>query len=212
MTTQVSDRVSAFLTKMGVGAGRLIFALDATMSREEMWDAACEIQGEMFAEANRIGGLEVQLVYYRGLDECKASHWTQNARELADLMTRVQCRAGTRKLAGCSRTSTRNTKHKRSTRSFSLATPARKSHTNSTMRRQAYRRCFVFGRAMTLTSKSCFVSARITAGASCEFSSASARQLAELLLCVAAFAAGGRKALSKLNSESARKLLGQLKQ
>src|SRR5215471_18950246 len=55
--------------------GRLIFALDATMSRQPLWDTACQLQAEMFREAAAIGGLDVQLVYYRGLGECRASRW-----------------------------------------------------------------------------------------------------------------------------------------
>ena len=47
--------------------GRLIFALDATMSRQPTWDQACKLQAEMFREAAAIGGLDIQLVYYRGL-------------------------------------------------------------------------------------------------------------------------------------------------
>jgi hypothetical protein len=38
--------------------GRLIFALDATMSRQPTWDTACKLQGEMFLEAQAIGGLD----------------------------------------------------------------------------------------------------------------------------------------------------------
>src|SRR4051794_36839816 len=55
--------------------GRLIFALDATMSRQPTWDTARRLQGEMFREAAGIGGLAIQLVYYRGLGECCASGW-----------------------------------------------------------------------------------------------------------------------------------------
>src|SRR5438105_3812913 len=46
--------------------GRLMFALDATMSRQPTWDVACRLQAEMFREAAAIGGLEIQLIYYRG--------------------------------------------------------------------------------------------------------------------------------------------------
>ena len=53
--------------------GRLIFALDATMSRQPTWDQACHLQAEMFREAAAVGGLDLQLVYYRGLTECRAS-------------------------------------------------------------------------------------------------------------------------------------------
>ncbi len=69
--------------------GRLIFALDATMSRQPMWDTACRLQGDMFAEAAAIGGLDVQLVYYRGLNECRASRWVSDARQLGGLMEKI---------------------------------------------------------------------------------------------------------------------------
>src|SRR6188768_3399767 len=59
--------------------GRLIFALDATMSRQPTWDLACSIQGEMFEAAASIGGLAVQLVYFRGLSESRASPFVTNA-------------------------------------------------------------------------------------------------------------------------------------
>ena len=61
------------------GRGRLIFAMDATASREPSWDRACRIQGEMFEATAALGGLEVQLVFYRGFDECKASQWLSTA-------------------------------------------------------------------------------------------------------------------------------------
>src|SRR5437660_12575794 len=74
--------------------GRLIFALDATMSRQPTWDTACRLQAEMFREAAAIGGLDVQLVYYRGLAECRASPWVSQADRLAELMSRIDCPGG----------------------------------------------------------------------------------------------------------------------
>jgi hypothetical protein len=95
LPTQPSGRVSAFLEKVRANQrGRLIFGLDATASRQETWDTACQLQADMFREAGNIGGLEIQLVYYRGLDECKASHWTTDARELARAMSRIICEGG----------------------------------------------------------------------------------------------------------------------
>jgi hypothetical protein len=55
----------------GIPKARLVFALDATMSRQPTWDLACRLQGEMFATASSVGGLGVQLVYFRGFDECR---------------------------------------------------------------------------------------------------------------------------------------------
>src|SRR5947208_12459859 len=74
--------------------GRLIFALDATMSRQPTWDTACRLQDEMFREAAEIGGLDVQLVYFRGLAECRASRWVSDGTGLGDLMARIDCRGG----------------------------------------------------------------------------------------------------------------------
>jgi len=74
--------------------GRLVFAMDATASREPSWDRACHIQGEMFTETAGLGGLEVQLVYYRGFGECRASRWASNGQELLRFMTSVRCLGG----------------------------------------------------------------------------------------------------------------------
>src|SRR3954470_23726599 len=74
--------------------GRLIFALDATMSRQPMWDSACRLQADMFREAAAIGGLDVQLVYFRGLSECRASRWVSDGAGLGELMGRIDCQGG----------------------------------------------------------------------------------------------------------------------
>ena len=102
ITDRAPDAVSAFVEEMrrapappdAAGRGRLIFALDATASRRPTWDQACSVQGDMFLEADRLGGLDVQLAFYRGYDECKASRWVGQAGELIKLMVRVGCRAG----------------------------------------------------------------------------------------------------------------------
>ncbi len=76
------------------GRGRLIFALDATMSRQPTWDQACALQADMFREAAAAGGLDIQLVYYRGLAECRASPWVAEPQRLGELMSRIDCRGG----------------------------------------------------------------------------------------------------------------------
>src|SRR5262245_25718264 len=95
------SEIDAFLAQVkslapatGAGRGRLIFALDATMSRQPTWDTACRLQADMFREAAAIGGLDVQLVYYRGLSECRASRWVSQAERLGALMERIDCRGG----------------------------------------------------------------------------------------------------------------------
>src|SRR5260370_13800069 len=64
------------------------------MSRRPLWDTACRLQADMFREAAAVGGLDVQLVYYRGLSECRASRWVSQAERLASLMERIDCRGG----------------------------------------------------------------------------------------------------------------------
>src|SRR5712672_3918143 len=97
-----SAEVEQFLEKLkkappahpGGGRGRLIFALDATASREPTWDRACRIQGEMFEATAALGGLDVKLVYYRGFSECKASRWLTTAADLHRAMRAVSCLGG----------------------------------------------------------------------------------------------------------------------
>src|SRR5215470_1315297 len=74
--------------------GRLIFALDATMSRQPTWDRASQLQAEMFREAAAVGGLDLQLVYYRGIGECRASGWVAEPERFGELMSRIDCRGG----------------------------------------------------------------------------------------------------------------------
>ena len=50
------------------------------MSRQPTWDLACELQASMFDAAASVGGLSVQLVYFRGIGESRASPWVADAR------------------------------------------------------------------------------------------------------------------------------------
>ncbi|MEL6289573.1 MAG: hypothetical protein AAFQ35_12445, partial [Pseudomonadota bacterium] len=72
--------------------GRLIFAMDATMSRQPTWDLAQSLQADMFSAVRDVGGLDVQLVYFRGFRECQSSKWVRDPAALARLMTSVSCR------------------------------------------------------------------------------------------------------------------------
>ena len=78
----------------GRGSGRLILALDATMSRQPTWDMACVLQAEMFDAVGKAGSLNVQLVYFRGLRECRASKFVTDTASLKALMTQIDCRGG----------------------------------------------------------------------------------------------------------------------
>ncbi len=100
------NAVADFLNQMArvptTGAkrrGRLIMAIDATLSRQPTWDAAIQVQGDMFVAAAAAGGLDVQLVYFRGLSECRASGWTDQAGKLGDMMSKVACKGGQTQIA-----------------------------------------------------------------------------------------------------------------
>ncbi|MCO6390363.1 VWA domain-containing protein [Aliihoeflea aestuarii] len=95
--------VSAFLKQAralsasrapGAKKGRLILALDATMSRQPTWDLACTLQADMFDAVGKTGRLEVQLVYFRGFGECRSSRFVDDTARLKDLMVRIDCRGG----------------------------------------------------------------------------------------------------------------------
>ena len=76
------------------GRGRLIFALDATMSRQPTWDLAQSLQAKMFEAGASLGGLDVQLVYFRGFNECRASNFVSGGQGLKELMSRIDVRGG----------------------------------------------------------------------------------------------------------------------
>ena len=91
-----SEDIAAFVAKARAmsphaagGRGRLVFALDATMSRQPTWDMACTLQAEMFREAASIGSLDIRLVYYRGLNECRATGWISDSAQLARLKGKI---------------------------------------------------------------------------------------------------------------------------
>src|SRR5262245_48471615 len=87
------------LKPSGAGHGRLIFAMDATMSRQPSWDLALELQADMFKAVKAVGGLDVQLVYFRGYNECQASKWVGDPEALARLMRKVSCQGGFTQIA-----------------------------------------------------------------------------------------------------------------
>ncbi|WP_458093690.1 VWA domain-containing protein [Roseomonas sp. WA12] len=71
---------------------RLLFAVDATASRQPSWDRACHLQAEMFAAA--AGSLSVSLAFYRGQGEFRATPFVTESRALAAAMGGVSCRGG----------------------------------------------------------------------------------------------------------------------
>jgi hypothetical protein len=200
--------------------GRLIFAMDATMSREPAWDNACQIQGEMFRETALLGGLDVQLVYYRGFGECRASRWVGDPKALLRIMTSVSCRAGQTQIERVLSHAKRET-GKRKVDALVFVGDALEEDIDSLGQRAGELGIlgvpvFVFHEGGNPAVRRAFEEiARLSGGAYCPFDMGSARQLRELLRAVAVYAAGGRKALLEFgdrnDSSRIRLLTGQLR-
>jgi hypothetical protein len=180
--------------------GRLIFAMDATMSREPTWDNACQIQGEMFKETASLGGLDVQLVYYRGFGECRASKWVADPNALLRLMTTVTCRAGHTQIERILSHAIRETR-KRKVDAVVFVGDALEENTDALGQRAGELGIlgvpvFLFHEGGDPSVRRAFEEvARLSGGAYCPFDIGSARQLRELLRAVAVYAAGGHRAL-----------------
>ncbi|MGB3503864.1 MAG: VWA domain-containing protein [Xanthobacteraceae bacterium] len=224
-TTSTSADIAAFVAKaravspLAPGArARLVFALDATMSRQPTWDMACDLQADMFSEAAAIGNLDIRLVYYRGASECRASNWISDAAKLAALMRKIDCRGGHTQIG----------RMLGDVRSQAVAAGVRAVvFVGDAMEENADDLCskagelgllkvpvFLFQEGNDPVAEQTFREiARLTGGAWCRFDPGAAAQLRELLRAAAAYAAGGREALLRLSrtANGAARLLGQMR-
>jgi hypothetical protein len=204
------------MTPAVAGRGRLIFAMDATMSRQPTWDLALKLQADMFHAVKEAGGLDVQLVYFRGLSETRASKWVGDPDALARLMSSVACQGGftqIRKVLAHARREAEKTKVNAVV------------YVGDCMEEDIDALCaqagelgllgvpmFLFQEGHEPKAERAFKElARLTRGAYCRFDAGSARQLRELLAAVAVYATGGRKALAAAKSDAALRLLEQLR-
>jgi hypothetical protein len=196
--------------------GRLIFALDATMSRQPTWDLAVKLQSEMFDAAASIGGLAVQLVYFRGLGESRASPFVANAKTLRDLMVKIDCRGGNTQIRKVL-AHVRREAEKQPVAALAYIGDAMEENPDALCQIAGEIgllgvRCFMFHEGRDAAAKSTFREiARLTGGAYLPFNSASAAELRALLGAVATYAAGGLKALEKGSGAGAQLLLSQMK-
>ena len=208
-------QVDAFLKRLAAtpsaappGAkGRLLFAMDATASREPTWDRACQIQGEMFSETAALGGLQVQMAFYRGFGEFRATPWIGNSAELVKQMTAVHCLGGHTQIRRVLDHALRETK---------TAPVSAVVFVGDCVEEEADELCalagelgvrgvpvFVFQEGMEPGARRTFQQiAKLSGGAYCSFDSSSAKQLRDLLRAVAVYAAGGLKALADLGERA----------
>lgn len=227
---QIASRpeLDAFLQKVATlppvntqgKSGRLIFALDATASREATWDQAMQLQAGMFSSAQALGGLQVQLSYFRGFAEFYASDWYAESSHLLQQMTGIRCEAGVTKIE-------RLLKHaKAETRREKVHAVV---YVGDCMEESMDVLCqlagelgllkvplFMFQEGDEPMARQCFVEmARLSGGAYAPFDHHSADQLRDLLKAVAVYASGGLKALQDFSKTAhpsvksmAAKLLG----
>ncbi|MCB1861643.1 MAG: VWA domain-containing protein [Gammaproteobacteria bacterium] len=200
--------VDAFLSKVAATPlatksgerGRLIFAMDATASREPTWDHACHLQAQMFEATEKLGGVAIQLCYYRGYQEFHAGDWLTNAADLKRRMTAVHCLGGHTQIEKVLRHALGESGRERVNALVFVG---------DCMEEEVDRLCqvagelglhgvpaFMFYEGGEARAKSAFQQiARLTKGAYCPFDAGSAQQLRDLLSAVAVYAAGGRRAL-----------------
>jgi hypothetical protein len=197
---------------------RLIFALDATMSRQPTWDQACHLQAEMFGEAAAVGGLDLQLVYYRALAECRASGWITEPERFGELMSRIDCRGGQTQIARILAHARRENNRQKVAALVFVGDAMEETLDKLCAGAGELALCgvpaFMFQEGYDPVCEQAFREiARLTRGAYCRFAPGAAHELGELLRAVAAYAAGGMKALAALQARSpgANELIEQMK-
>ena len=211
-----ADKLPIRAENSGNSSGRLIFALDATASRQPSWDKACQLQGQMFKATDQLGGLQLQLCYYRGFNEFHTTPWLTDSQSLLRIMTAVQCLGGftqlDRVLAHCTREH-----HSKPIQAVVIIGDAVEESVDKLCSKAGKLGMlgvplFMFQEGGDSSVRQCFQQmAMLSKGAYATFDERSASGLAELLGAVATFASGGYDALQQLKSTAARQLLQQLK-
>lgn len=214
-TRSSSGDVAAFLNQAaktpvrapGSKNGRLIFAMDATASRGPTWTQAMAIQSDMFKEAATVGGLDVQLVYYRGVMDFGASPWLGDPQRVAGLMRTVDVEGGNTQIVRVLRHALAESKAAKVNAVVFIGDAVEESQdaiadAAGQLGLQGVP-VFVFHEGGGEPAGSVFRQvARITRGAYSIFDANSAQQLRDLLKAVAVFAAGGRKALENYGAKT----------
>lgn len=222
-----NTEINAFLQKVAATPlvkstgkrGRLIFAMDATASRGPTWDRACQIQAQMFKETAALGGLEIQLCYYRGYGEFHATQWLSQSEDLLKKMSAVTFLGGYTQIEKILRHAGGETQQKKVNALVFIGDCVEEDP--DTLCQLAGELglhnvpVFLFQEGNDPIAARTFKQiAHLTNGAYCPFDSSSAHQLRDLLSAVAVYAAGGRHALEnygKLTGNTVLQLIHQIK-
>ncbi|MBT6278414.1 MAG: VWA domain-containing protein [Chromatiales bacterium] len=190
-------------SKASATRGRLVFALDATASRDATWDRASALHADMFQEATIHGGLSVQLCHFHGFGEFHATPWLDEPKSLLRHMSETRCAAGVTQIEKLLR-HVRVQCRGQPVGALVFVGDAFEESLDpvaDAAGQLALVGCPVFmfqEGSDAQTARAFRTVARLSGGAWCRFDSASAAQLRELLRAVAAFVSGGRAALQAL--------------
>lgn len=206
-----SKAITAFVDRQP----RLLFAIDATASRQPTWDRACHLQQEMFLATANVAQLAVQLCFYRGSNRFSASPWLTDSEALSHRMGAVRCEGGHTQIARLLRHAMAEHR-KLPVRAVVFIGDALEEHPDTLC--ELAGQCgmlklplFLFQEGRDPRVESTFRRlARLSGGAWARFDAHSADRLASLLGAVASYAAGGRAALENSTSAGAKLLLEQL--
>ncbi len=207
------------LTQRASSGARLIFAIDATASRQPTWDQACQLQGQMFMSTRSLGGLAVQLCYYRGFSELRASKWLIDEAALLRQMSAVSCEGGATQIERLLNHALRE-HSKEAVKALVFIGDAVEENPDVLCKQagQAGIRglpLFMFQEGRDPGVERTFrTMARLSGGAYARFDQRSAAELAELLGAVARYAAAGRSGLLEYGAKAGagvKLLLQQLK-
>jgi hypothetical protein len=205
LTVPTPAHLEAFFAKVNPARSRLIFALDATASRQPTWDTAAVLQAQMFETVTAIGGLDIQLVYFRGFGECVASRWLSDARSLAAVMSRIHCASGPTQIARVLSHARKENQLNKINALIVIGDSCEEFPADlySAARELGDVPAFLFQEGDNDRVAGIYAEiGNITGGASDRFDAGAARRLADLLKAVAAFATGGVKALAAQQTEA----------
>ncbi len=191
--------------------GRLLFAMDATASRQPTWDRACQLQSTMFKATEQLGGLSVQLCYYCGYKEFYRTKWLVSTDSLLRSMSRVSCSAGHTQIDRVLKHAIEETRAQQVQAVVLIGDAVEESPDKlSQLAGQLgilKTPVFVFQEGYDLAVSSVFRQiAHLSGGAYSAFDESSAQQLKELLSAVAVYASGGLKALEKFSASKSQPL------
>jgi hypothetical protein len=213
LTVPSRAHLEEFLARVDPKRGRIILAIDATASRQPTWDVAAKLQAEMFETVAAIGGLDIQLVYYRGLDECSASRWLTDGKALARTMSTIVCRAGHTQIRRVLVHAGKEDAREKIGALILISDACEEVPADLySAAHELAAPVFLFQEGTDERVAGIYAEiARITGGAAAKFDSSAAQRLRDLLTAVAAFATGGLQALAAQKTEAVTLLLTQLK-